>query len=553
MLAGLSASLAKLRHPTRDRITDALIRAGELETALADAGSNDARLAAEITQSLAGALIEHPSVSQHRAYAGHPCDIRVPETVQLSVPEGFAYYALHPAAYAEMVDSIPTVAKAARVGQRLGAAVIGIRSIGSTLSAVVTAALARNNIRAERITVRPAGHVFDRKTYFTAAQLRWIAKARHHGAEFLVVDEGPGMSGSSFLSVGEALLSAGVERRRIRFLCSYEVDPHTLTAPRGAERWRGFQSHWAKTHTPAEDGLIGIEAGQWRTEFPFPDSVSETSGAGLGNVGSWVQMERAKFLSGDRTRLFKFVGLGRFGEEVAQRAEALAASGFGPRCLGLNDGYAEYEMLRGRPALRQDVSRAMIDRMADYCAMRALEFRVSGADHSQVEAMARHNYEQEFGVAPEWLRLETRHTVICDGRMQPHEWIVGADGIVRKTDGDTHGDDHFFPGPTDIAWDLAGAIVEWEMDRDAQEALLDRFAARSEDDARDRIEAYVAAYAVFRIGFCRMGAAALAGSAEENRLSAAAESYRRFIESRHRQTRVIKSMSADHQTLDLAA
>ena len=26
-----------------------------------------------------------------------------------------------------------------------------------------------------------------------------------------------------------------------------------------------------------------------------------------------------------------------------------------------------------------------------------------------------------------------------------------------------HGDDHFFPGPTDIAWDLAGTIVEWEL------------------------------------------------------------------------------------------
>ena len=32
-----------------------------------------------------------------------------------------------------------------------------------------------------------------------------------------------------------------------------------------------------------------------------------------------------------------------------------------------------------------------------------------------------------------------------------------------KVDAAAHGDDHGFPGPVDVAWDLAGAVVEWEL------------------------------------------------------------------------------------------
>ena len=48
----------------------------------------------------------------------------------------------------------------------------------------------------------------------------------------------------------------------------------------------------------------------------------------------------------------------------------------------------------------------------------------------------------------------------CGSRrhLAPHEWLRLDDGNVRKTDAIAHGDDHLFPGPTDIAWDLAGAI-----------------------------------------------------------------------------------------------
>jgi hypothetical protein len=534
--------LAKLRHPTQDFIVDALIRAGELETALADAGCDEADVAARITDAIATALVSFPST--HLAVeriASVVERMRISDRLELSIPEGFAYYALHPLAYAELVDDMRL--------QSRQAAVIGIRSIGSTLSAVVVAALVTQGIRAKRITVRPVGHPYDRKTHFTEAQLRWISAQRDRDAEFLIVDEGPGLSGSSFLSVGESLLEAGVEHKRICFLGSRQVDPGTLNSPQGAERWRGFRSEFVKAHGPAGEGLIDVGAGKWRKVLPThraQEHYQRTTRSGAmcgapqahppktsrgGAPGSWIHMERSKFLSADGCRLFKFVGLGRFGEEVGRRAQILAATGFGPRCFGIRDGYAEYERLSGHWARRKDLSRTLLERIADYCAMRAVEFRVNSASHSPLEAMTRYNYEQEFGEAvPKRLQiLEPSKSVLCDSRMMPHEWIIATDGIARKCDGETHSDDHFFPGPTDVAWDLAGAIVEWEMETEAQEALLRCFAARNGDDARSRIETHVLAYATFRLAFCRMAASALAGHREQRRLAEDANRYHRWM------------------------
>ena len=58
--------------------------------------------------------------------------------------------------------------------------------------------------------MRPEGHPFDRILRWSDKQLAWFAKASRADAMFVIVDEGPGLSGSSFLSVAEALCDAGV-------------------------------------------------------------------------------------------------------------------------------------------------------------------------------------------------------------------------------------------------------------------------------------------------------------------------------------------------------
>jgi hypothetical protein len=513
--AGLASSLAKLAHLSRDALLDALLRGGELEAALADSGSDHSHAAAGITNAVAAGLVGlWTAESGLESLAEVACQVPIPSTLSISTAEGFAYYALNPLQFADLVAQTPI--SSPRV------AVIGIRSIGATLSAVVAAALARRNIRAERITVRPGGHPYDRRTEFTPAQLRWIAAHRSHRAEFLVVDEGPGLSGSSFLSVGEALLEAGVERRMIRFLCSHEADPEHLVSPNAAQRWRGFQVHATSgSRYRPSDAADDIGGGNWRNEF-FGNEAEWPA--------SWISMERSKFLSQDRQRFYKFAGLGKYGEDFATGANVLAERGFGPRLLRLRDGYAEFNRVHGRPATREDLSSAVIERIADYCALRLSEFQIPGREPSPLDHMMRFNFEQVFGDAPpEWFSLAANQPVLCDAHMQPHEWILDSSGTLLKTDGESHGDDHFLPGPTDIAWDLAGAIIEWEMDDDEAEALLRHFRSRTNVEPRSP-QSFLLGYALFRHAYCTMAAHALRGSSEHSRLVYAAGVYRAAAE-----------------------
>ncbi len=172
----------------------------------------------------------------------------------------------------------------------------------------------------------------------------------------------------------------------------------------------------------------------------------------------------------------------------------------------------------------RDVSPEVLARMAEYCAFRRRTFRVELAELNALQQMAEHNL-RELGLdLPVELRLE--HAVIADGRMQPHEWLVTNEGRLLKTDSGSHGDDHFFPGPTDIAWDLAGAIVEWRMNEQQVREFIDLYRCASGDDPSARIDGFIRAYAVFRSAYCLMAANAMRGSDEEARLQRAAAEYK---------------------------
>jgi hypothetical protein len=528
VIRGLSSSLnrtASFTGRSQDALLDALLRAGELECGLSDQASPDALCAAKITNLVAAALLELPGCEIALRKAPALLDtITPPGSLNLSTPEGFAYYAVHPLDFAEIADRLAL--------KNSQAAVVGIRTIGTTLSAVMTSALKRRGTRAERTTVRPTGHPYDRRTSFSPDQLRWIARRRAALSNFLVVDEGPGISGSSFLSVGDALLEAGVAREQITFIGSRCPDVDGLAARDGPARWRSFRATFASstTHTPAGQGAY-LGGGEWRPLF-YPDESHWPA--------SWIQMERLKFLSHDRRRLYKFHGLGRFGGTVAERARLLGEAGFGPPLLAHNSGFSEFVLLEGRPMDAAQISAAVLERIADYCAFRSLEFGTSAANESQLESMVRFNLAEECGCETGgWLSaVNSDRAVITDGRMLPHEWLLTPGGALIKTDGDTHGDDHFFPGPADIAWDLAGAIVEWGMTTEAAQYMLDRYRRRSGDDPRARIDAYLLAYTAFRGAYCGMGSFALRGSSEEQRLRRAATHYRNLVEAQLKSRRL---------------
>ena len=518
LLRQLEHTLASLRtDPTEEALLSALLRAGELECALWDAAS----AATESAMALSDQLANMASVADMGAEASlQTCQqllssIDYDGELTLSRPEGFAYYALHPLDFADVVASAGLHPPCAHV--------IGIRSIGTTLSAVVAAKLRADGISATRTTVRPTGHPYDRQTTFSNAQRSAIRQALSRGALFVVCDEGPGRSGSSLLSVAEALEQAGVRRGSIVLLCSHQPNVDALCAPQAAERWRRYRSvATGMTKRLPQQAADYIAGGEWRKLFFVREKTWPAA---------WPHMERLKFLSRDGRSLFEFEGHGPYGKAVRHRAQLLAASEFGAPYLGHEAGFGLQKLIGGKQVSVATPSASLLKHAARYCAWRAHALPAAVPDDGirQLEHMAAHNLEQEFRFAPE-LHLEVECPALCDGRMQHYEWRELGNNRWVKLDASTHGDDHFFPGPTDIAWDLAGFCVEWQLDADDREFFLSEYRRFSGDNPTLRLQAYEIAYAAFRLGWSRMAAASLSGSAEEGRLLHDAACYRAMLD-----------------------
>lgn len=491
-----------------DELIEALLRAGELECGLTDCPGLEqcAQSVTPITGELATALIARRSPSLPANVLDRLSKLSVPEHLTGSSPEGFCYYALHPLDYVDLLNNVAINAPCA--------AVIGIRSIGTTLSAIVRSWFELKGIPAARITVRPTGNPFDRKLSLDRRQIAWITTCAQRGAEFFIVDEGPGLSGSSFLAVAEALMAAGVAKERIVLLPSSAPDLSRLIAPNAAERWSRFRtlSLQPTRHIPT-DARHDIGWGEWRRRV-FASEAEWPA------VWSWT--ERRKYLSEDERRIFRFDGHGHYGKSVRHRSELLAAHGWGPEISSSGNGFSVSPWLNRDRQSR--ANRGTVIELAHYCAFRAEHFARAPVSQAPLEEMTRVNLDRALGVNCA-VALSVERPVIADARMMPHEWICKADGRLLKLDAASHGDDHFYPGPTDIAWDVAGAIAEWNLDREACELLVSEYQKISGDKLQGRLPAYQIAYCAFRLAFT--SSAAISVNADERpRFQSEAQTYR---------------------------
>lgn len=511
----LLRTLGNVRLDNRSSFIDALLLSGQAESCLADCNSHATEAIARIGDLLAETLVAGKPfegaelIRQLETAAEH-----FPRTLPVSSPEGFAYYALHPEDFADAIRTEPHPGSMA---------IVGIRSIGTVLSAIATAAARKQGSTASRITVRPTGHPYDRQLRLTDSQQRWIRQERDRGSCFLVLDEGPGLSGSSFISVGESLIGEGVEPSSITFIGTRDPDPAELCAPDAARRWGRFR--WKKAPSRIHErfsSLRSLSAGAWRGLFV--DEVADWPPC-------WPEMETSKFLSSDGTRIFKFEGFGSFGIAAREGANAICEAGFGPQIENGAEGMNVYRVMRGRPYTRSQLSSSLLDHMAEYCAFRRSAFRAPRHNSTAIEEMVRFNFHEqtarELEIPPGI--FESEHPRYVDSRMQPHKWIASRDGRILKIDACTHGDDHFLPGPTDILWDLAGAIVEWDMDRHAEQSFITKYHDLVGAKKDNRLPFFVLAYTVFRMSYCKMAMAATAHVDECFRLRGAYQSYRRRL------------------------
>jgi hypothetical protein len=475
-----------LQSRDSDSHEQALIVASELECALHDANHPAAQLCSLLTDQIAQ---KHDAFSQLSAVE----QAELPETVTLNTPEGFAFYALPIRGYLEVVT---------RVVRGKPAAVVGIRSAGVAHSAITA------TDRGSRITVRPSGHPYDRELTLNQEQLAWVQRMVAQGREFFIVDEGPGLSGSSFLATAEALEAAAVPIKRIHLIGSNQCDPDRLVARNAGERWRRFDFHVVPASGPPTATRY-FAHGDWRSEFLIDDDSWPAT---------WTQLTPPKYIAEDGNSILKFEGLGSHGQLAFARAQSLAHHGYAPPLIGRSGGFVAYTRVSGESLSRHDLDEAVIHRIAEYVAFRRSDFAYEYAERSELELMAVHNVRQLLGIELHDFHLPMEQPVVCDARMMPHEWIRAADhSRIFKVDGTTHGDNHFFPGPCDIAWDIAGAIVEWKMSPQTSARFIEAYECESGDRVRKRLNPYMIAYPAFHAAYAKMAWNSINNAAEKMR------------------------------------
>jgi hypothetical protein len=450
----------------------------------------------------------------------------MPSAVELKVPEGYSFYAVYPEAYAQADRSLDL---------RRPARVIGIRSIGTSLAAMTAAA-----IGAPRpVTVRPFGPPYERRIALSDELAQHLLNDRD--ADFLIVDEGPGQSGSSFGGVADWLEAHGVAEDRIIFLPSHQGSPGPRASERHRQRWSRARSVVAdlsgqipallEAGTNFEPRPVDISSGQWRQSvFPREENWPAV-------VPAW---ESRKYLvhADGQSRLYKFAGLGEVGPRKLERARKLRAFDLVPQPVGLVHGFLVEEWLEEAEPLPSGVK--PLTEVARYIGMRAklLPARPdAGASLDTLFEMAVRNIGLAMGEAAvealgEWRgripALERRvFRYETDSRLDRHEWLTMPDGRLLKSDAVDHCEAHDLIGCQDVAWDVAGASVEFDLDPSETAyvaAEVGRYAGHVVDP--ELLEFLTLAYLAFRIGQTVLGAElASTCAADRRRLTARQVAY----------------------------
>ena len=410
-----------------------------------------------------------------------------PETAPLYLGawEGLRYYALWPAAYAESARDWMAAS-----GGRQPVWVLGLRSMGSILAPVAAAALAADGCEVQMATLRPTGHPFDRRL---CPEERLQAAWRSFPGAFLIVDEGPGLSGSSFAGAVAALEACGIEGSRMALLPGWspnqEQAQHFLH-PVAARRWTSWRQFPAPPLSPPEGAVRDLSGGLWRGVLRAGDAPARP------------EHERRKFLleGPDSGRaIAKFAGFGPDGRATLERAQRLAEAGFGPHPVTdaeayIASGWLVYRCVDAAP-LPARPGAAWCEFAGRYLAFVAAEFRLANdlPPSPELQEMLAVHRERLWG-RPSDLPLPSGPCVALDARMQPIEWGVGAAGFV-KFDGTDHHDDPFFPGPADIAWDLAATAIEYgRAVGDAVRAAYCRHSGEGEWDIAGRLPWHASAF-----------------------------------------------------------
>lgn len=457
----LGALVQACTQPEVEQAREWLVLAGQLEQAVLDAGGPDA--VCEVTDRAASLFMDLRARSgpdQSRRVLieaiAHSAQALQDEAATFRLPEGYAWYALYPDGYAE------TAAQWAETNTSRTVSVVGLRSIGTSLGAVVAEALRRKGVAVRhRLTVRPQGHPFARESVLPRG-------ACAAGDAWIIVDEGPGLSGSSMASVADALQRDGVDERDIVFFCGHGKGPGP-EADAAVRRW------W----TPERCWFTATEA-----LHPTPDAGSRLLFGGFAAVNA--RLDTLTDIKLERQARLHEKGIAMAARRLSNGWMAITDEGTPLTVVDLHGSFirktlARYIAAASCPAEGEDDSRHAIARVA--------------------EALAQFGAEDMRGYAERAERETGCPHLAGDGRLGPEQWTRLADGRVLKRDATGTEWGHDWSGPQPILWDVAGAAAEWDMPADATHALC---TALAEDHG---IVVMPLALAFHEAGYCVLGLA----------------------------------------------
>jgi hypothetical protein len=551
--------LAGQASPDHEEAIQLLISAGSLEAALVDRIFPSADGTTAMSRRLREAVCALGRAVWH-TWGDHPAEARrwleqsaatlaflqlqqLPSTVELSVPEGYAYYAVYPEMYLEAARRFH------HIHTPRSAVCLGLRSIGTSLSAVVAGALEELGCAVASFTLRPRGHPFDRRPVVTSELAEMLQRERE--ATFLLIDEGPGISGSSLASTAELLSHLGISDDRIVLFPSWATDGSGLKSQQARDRWSrhtqfvvDFDEVWVSsgrlTQALPPGKLREFSAGAWRNELcAGPEEFPAVQ----------PQHERRKYLyqvgdpaeSAGEFSWLSFLGLvPDSATSQLRRAQQLAAAGFTAAPTSVTHGFLVTPFTPGSPLrVPGEMDAALLEILASYLAhISCTQSAQPSVTHTALLDMVVTNTVE--GLGDEWAsRLHPRlrkygdswceRTVALDGRMLPHEWIRTSNGYL-KTDAVHHHDDHFFPGCQDIAWDVAGACLEFNLGPRERQQLIERYRSLSGDSTiTARLPLHALTYLAFRLGYTTLSASTLSGGSDGKRFSEATHRYSELL------------------------
>jgi len=534
---------------------DLLIDCGELETGITDylSGENGetSALLIKLCRSLSinsGKIVcklwNGKTLSDETDHIRNTINkIRVMETpgnIKVNVPEGFVYYGLYPETYIDAADRFYEKYEPGNV------VCIGIRSIGTQLSALVSAQLINNNCNVHSFTVRLKGHPFSRYLVLSRELENFVRDNNH--LWFIIVDEGPGLSGSTIGGTVNKLLILGVDPKKIVIFPSWESDGRNFVSKTAREIWPGFEKF------VGEFQHLWIKSGKLETGFNC-DILKEFS------AGLWrkhlIQSEKdypavhphhekRKYLLKGKGKenntilLAKFAGLGNYGKEIIKRGIVLGKSRFCPEIRGYANGFVIMPFIEGVPMKPENVDEEFIKFVAEYFALINNEFTAElTATWENMTAMILQNTTE--GLGSEWVENAQRvikqfpsssyqHNVVAiDGHVMSHEWIKTENGF-KKVDSLEHWSDQFFIGCQNIAWDIAGFIIEFELEEKMKRKLVDHYIRLTNDvDIESRLPFYLTAYCAFRIGYITLANLSVPDTKEKERFAVLKRKFREFL------------------------